>query len=81
LKELSRAYQVLCVTHQAQIASFANFHYRVEKKESKGRTVAVVVELDGQERTKEIGRMLSGQRLTPEALQHAEQLIRAGAAV
>jgi len=43
--------------------------------------VAVVVELDGQERTKEIGRMLSGQRLTPEALQHAEQLIRAGAAV
>ena len=81
LKELSRAYQVLCVTHQAQIASFANFHYRVEKKESKGRTVAVVVELDGAERTKEIGRMLSGQRLTPEALQHAEQLIRAGAAV
>ena len=81
LKELSRAYQVLCVTHQAQIASFANFHYRVEKKESKGRTVAVVVELDGKERTKEIGRMLSGQRLTPEALQHAEQLIRAGAAV
>jgi DNA repair protein RecN (Recombination protein N) len=78
LKELSRGYQVLCVTHQAQIASFADFHYRVEKKESKGRTVATVVELDGPERTKEIGRMLSGQRLTPEALQHAEQLIRAG---
>lgn len=78
LKELSRGYQVLCVTHQAQIASFANFHYRVEKKESKGRTVATVVELDGPERTREIGRMLSGQRLTPEALLHAEQLIRAG---
>lgn len=81
LKGLSRAYQVLCVTHQAQIASFADFHYRVEKKESRGRTVAVVVELDGPERTREIGRMLSGQRLTPEALQHAEQLIRAGSAV
>ena len=78
LKELSRGYQVLCVTHQAQIASFADFHYRVEKKESNGRTVATVVELDGPERTKEIGRMLSGQRLTPEALLHAEQLIRAG---
>lgn len=78
LKELSRGYQVLCVTHQAQIASFADFHYRVEKKESKGRTVATVVELEGPERTKEIGRMLSGQRLTPEALLHAEQLIRAG---
>jgi DNA repair protein RecN (Recombination protein N) len=81
LKELSRGYQVLCVTHQAQIASFADFHYRVEKKESKGRTAAHVVELDGPERTKEIGRMLSGQRLTPEALQHAEQLIRAGSSV
>jgi len=80
LKELSRGYQVLCVTHQAQIASFADYHYRVEKKESKGRTVAAVIELDGAERTKEIGRMLSGQRLTPEALQHAEQLIRAGSA-
>ena len=79
LKELSRAYQVLCVTHQAQIASFADFHYRVEKRESKGRTVAEVVELVGPERTREVGRMLSGQRLTPEALQHAEQLIRAGA--
>lgn len=78
LKELSRAYQVLCVTHQAQIASFADFHYRVEKKEVKGRTVAVVTELDSPERTREVGRMLSGQRLTPEALQHAEQLIRAG---
>ena len=81
LKELSRGYQVLCVTHQAQIASFADFHYRVEKKESNGRTVATVIELDGPERTKEIGRMLSGQRLTPEALKHAEQLIRAGSLV
>ena len=46
LKELSRGYQVLCVTHQAQIASFADFHYRVEKKESNGRTAATVIELD-----------------------------------
>lgn len=79
LKELSRGYQVLCVTHQARIASFADAHYRVEKKEVKGRTVATVVQLDGPERTKEIGRMLSGHHLTPEALLHAEQLIRAGA--
>ena len=77
LKQLSASSQVLCVTHQAQIASFADHHYRVEKKESKGRTIAVVDELDSEERTREIGRMLSGQRLTPEALKHAEQLIKA----
>lgn len=76
LKKLSAANQVLCVTHLAQIASFADHHYRVEKRESKGRTVAAIDELDGDARTREIGRMLSGQKLTPEALKHAEQLIR-----
>jgi len=76
LKRLAASSQVLCVTHLAQIASFADHHYRVEKHESNGRTVAVLAELDGEGRTREVGRMLSGQRLTPEALRHAEQLIR-----
>lgn len=75
LKELSRANQILCVTHQATIASFADHHYRVEKLETKGRTQAITRELTGEERVKEIGRMLSGQRLTPEAIKHAEQLL------
>jgi len=76
LKKLSGANQVLCVTHLPQIASFADHHYLVEKRESKGRTEAVVEELDAAGRTREVGRMLSGQKLTPEALKHAEQLIR-----
>jgi len=73
------ANQVLCVTHLPQIASFADHHYRVWKEESKGRTVAVIEELDKAARTNEIGRMLSGQKLTPEALKHAEQLIKMSA--
>jgi DNA repair protein RecN (Recombination protein N) len=76
LQALSGGNQVLCVTHLAQIAGFADHHFLVEKKEVKGRTVAAVDELAGELRTREIGRMLSGQRLTPEALRHAEQLIR-----
>ena len=79
LKKLSGASQVLCVTHLAQVAGFADHHYFVEKREVKGRTVAEVEELAGAARTREIGRMLSGQRVTPEALKHAEQLIRLGA--
>jgi len=79
LKKLAGANQVLCVTHLPQIASFADHHYRVEKRESKGRTVAVLEELDADGRTREIGRMLSGQKLTPEALKNAEQLIRMSA--
>jgi DNA repair protein RecN (Recombination protein N) len=76
LKKLAAANQVLCVTHLPQIASFADHHYRVEKQESRGRTVAVIEELDAAARTREVGRMLSGQKLTPEAIKHAEQLIK-----
>ncbi|MGA2593724.1 MAG: DNA repair protein RecN [Bryobacteraceae bacterium] len=76
LKKLAGANQVLCVTHLAQIASFADHHYCVEKRESKGRTVAGIEELDRPGRTREVGRMLSGQELTPEALKHAERLIK-----
>ena len=76
LKKLAADNQVLCVTHLPQIASFADHHYRVDKRESNGRTVADLEELDPAARTREIGRMLSGQKLTPEALKHAEQLIR-----
>lgn len=76
LKRLANVSQVLCVTHLPQIASFADHHYRVEKQEAGGRTVAVIEELDLAARTREVGRMLSGQKLTPEALKNAEQLIR-----
>ncbi len=76
LKKLAAASQVLCVTHLPQIASFADHHYRVEKQETGGRTIAVIEELDSAARTREVGRMLSGQKLTPEALKNAEQLIK-----
>jgi DNA repair protein RecN (Recombination protein N) len=78
LKALAASDQVLCVTHLAQIAGFGDFHFAVEKHESQGRTSADVRELEGEARTREISRMLSG-RITPEALKHAEQLLRSGA--
>jgi len=79
LKKLAAANQVLCVTHLAQIAAFADHHYCVEKRESKARTVAGIEELDRPGRIREVGRMLSGQELTPEALKHAARLIKSGA--
>jgi DNA repair protein RecN (Recombination protein N) len=75
LKRLSENSQVLCVTHLAQIACFADHHYLIEKHEQKGRTVVTIEELDADARTREIGRMLSGQKVTAEALKHAERLI------
>jgi DNA repair protein RecN (Recombination protein N) len=78
LKQLGQSAQVLCVTHLPQIAGFADHHFFVEKKEAGGRTVATIEELEGEARTREIGRMLSGERLTREALKHAEQLLKTG---
>ena len=79
LKKLSRSSQVICVTHLAQIAGFADHHYYVEKHAAKGRTYASIEELTPEMRQQEIGRMLSGERVTPEALRHAEQLLKLAA--
>jgi DNA repair protein RecN (Recombination protein N) len=79
LKILSKANQVICVTHLAQIAGFADHHFSVAKREKKGRVSTEIEELGPAERAREIGRMLSGENITPEALKQAEQLMRAGA--
>jgi DNA repair protein RecN (Recombination protein N) len=80
LKALSRRNQVICVTHLAQIAGFADHHYAVSKSERKGRIVTDIEELSREKRAREIGRMLSGDTVTNEALKQAEQLMQAGAA-
>lgn len=78
LKALSRTNQVICVTHLAQIAGFAHHHYAVSKREKKGRVATQIEELGREARAREIGRMLSGEQVTAEALRQAEQLIQAG---
>jgi len=75
LKSLSGAHQVLCVTHQAQIAKFADRHLVVSKETRDGRTFGLVHEVAGVERMREIARMLAGERITDKALQHARELV------
>lgn len=79
LKELARTNQVLCITHLPQIATFADHHYLIEKKESGGRTRTTVRHITGTERTEEVARMLSGAKVTESSLKHAEQMIKANA--
>jgi len=79
LKSLSRNNQVLCITHLPQIASFADHHYVIEKRESAGRVKTTVRPLDAAERREEIARMLSGAKLTDASLKHAEQMIKENA--
>ena len=77
LKFLSRSNQVLCVTHLPQIATFADHHFVIEKKERAGRTRTTVRPVSGEERTEEVARMLSGAKLTETSRKHAEQMIKA----
>ena len=77
LKALSRGNQVLCVTHLPQIATFADHHYVIEKREAGGRAKTTVRQISGEERTEEVARMLSGAKLTETSRKHAEQMIRA----
>jgi DNA repair protein RecN (Recombination protein N) len=79
LKSLARSNQVLCITHLPQIASFADHHYLIEKREVGGRAKTLVRRLEPVERTEEIARMLSGAKLTETSRQHAEQLLKANA--
>jgi DNA repair protein RecN (Recombination protein N) len=58
LKSLAGAQQVLCVTHQAQIARFADRHYAIAKHVEAGRTITQIKELGREERITEIARML-----------------------
>lgn len=79
LKALSRANQVLCVTHLPQIATFADHHYVIEKKTVSGRTKTSIRLVTGEERTEEVARMLSGAILTETSIKHAQQMIKANA--
>jgi len=81
LKSLGHSHQVLCITHLPQIASFADQHYVIEKKEKKEsgavRVHTTIRRLSDAERTEEIARMLSGAKLTETSLRHAEQMLKA----
>ena len=77
LKELSRTQQVLCVTHQPQIASLADNHFVVSKTVQKNKTTITVAELDAAERVEEIARMLAGEKITDAARENARAMLGA----
>jgi DNA repair protein RecN (Recombination protein N) len=76
LKALSRTNQVFCVTHQPQIARFADTHLVVSKETFKGRTRVSVRKLDRAGQVEEIARMLTGAEITDSARRHAKELLR-----
>jgi DNA repair protein RecN (Recombination protein N) len=77
LRELGDRNQVLTITHLPQIASEAGTHVVVEKEESEGRTITRIERIEGEERRRELARMLSG-RIDEASLAHASELLVGG---
>ena len=77
LKNVAHRQQVLCITHLPQVAAFADQHLRVEKQVQSGRTTTGITILADGERTREIARMLAGEKITDSALAHANEMLAA----
>jgi len=72
----SRERQVLCITHQPQVAAQGEAHFHVEKAVKEGRTTTKLTELDRPARAKELARMLGGAN--KESLALAEAMLEKG---
>ena len=76
LKKLSRSKQIICITHLAQIAAYADRHFLVEKITTSKETRVKITTLDSAERVQEIARMISGQKIGPAAISQARELLK-----
>ncbi len=75
MKEISKHHQVICITHLPQIASLGNHHLKILKRLDKGRTCTTIEPVDGENRIKEIARMLGGVKISKKTLDHAKELL------
>lgn len=75
LSQLSCDRQVLCVTHQAQIAAFADNHLFISKEVHDDRTFTHVSPLDDDGRVEELARIVGGEQITDSARNHAKELL------
>ena len=75
LKSVSKHHQVIAITHLPQSAVFGDRHFVVEKTVSGGRTRSAIREVEGEERAREVARMLGGETATSVVLRHARELL------
>lgn len=75
LKQVSLGRQVVCVTHLAQVAAFADNHLLIAKRTGADSATTEVTALTGEERVREIARIISGERITDLALENAREIL------
>lgn len=75
MSSLAKNYQIICITHLAQIARFADHHFRISKHVSDSKTKTVITPLNENERIEEIARMLGGEKITGATIAHALEML------
>lgn len=76
LNKLAQNEQLLVITHSAQVAGFADRHFKISKQSENDKTTTSVVEIYGDDRINEIARIISGAQITPESIATAKTLIK-----
>ncbi|MEO8210695.1 MAG: DNA repair protein RecN [bacterium] len=76
LKELSKTHQIICITHLPQIAAMSDRHFHVSKKEINNQTIADIKKLSDKEKTIEVAKLISGEKVTESATKSALELIK-----
>ena len=76
LNRLASANQALVITHSAQVAGFADQHFKISKSVIDGKTITSVCKISDDERVNEIARIISGAEITPESITMAKTLIK-----
>ncbi len=76
LEDLSLQRQIIVVTHAPVIAALADTHYHVNKQFDTEKTTTGIAKLEGEDRIKELARMLGGKQLSRAVMDHASQLLK-----
>jgi len=76
MSNISKNVQVLCITHLPQVAAIGDYHKHIYKLEENNRTTTQIEDLDYNKRVEEIAMMLSGDKLSIYALEHAKELLK-----
>jgi DNA repair protein RecN (Recombination protein N) len=76
LNRLASANQALVITHSAQVAGYADQHFKISKSVTDGKTLTSVCKISDYERVNEVARIISGAEITPESITMAKTLIK-----
>ncbi len=75
LRQVAQNRQVIVVTHLAQVACYAQHHLLISKQTQEERTYTTIRSLEGEERVRELARIIGGETVSPLALEHAREML------